>query len=187
MWVCFRVLAPNLLKMPTTRSRKAAQQSLFRALAGRDSTAALQLIEAQRRAGPGFHVIPEWLTSLHLAAAAGCSEVLGAIVKAGVSVNSTLPWPGAQPQWVVALRHMLLTPEQRAALLPGMSALAVAARCGVGGLLPLRKRRAPAAATGHACSASHYSPTFPPASLVGAGPRNAASRAPLASRSHPKP
>lgn len=128
--------------MVFTRTGAAAQQALFTALAVGDAEGAVCLLQA-----PGFPrsalVLDHAgdISALHFAAAVACSDatLLAALVAAGAALDAPLP-PTTAPlalqlahaglcvPWLDALAGQHLSSHRRAALLPGMTPLAVACR-----------------------------------------------------------
>ncbi len=113
--------------MPLTRSREAAERSLFEGLARGNSPAAEQAC-TQLRSCPE----PGGLLPLHLAACCDASAALQAVAALPASGGLDAPLPRldgtAWPEWLQAVWASLTGLQREALTVPGCTALAVAAR-----------------------------------------------------------
>ena len=128
--------------MTRTRGQRALQERLFTALAAADGRFTMPAAIAALCAAPGF--VPEQhrvadaagstqLTTLHWEIALDVPSAVAPLVAGGAALNAVLQPPSvlfmtALPDWLAQLQARHLSTRAAAALLSGMTALAVACR-----------------------------------------------------------
>lgn len=114
--------------MVVTRGQEAAASRLYTALLDGKPVAADDISSS------ACTPLPDGLTPLHWAAAAGCHQALHALWAAVPAAgNAPLDWPPPlqlldQPAWLRQLKRERLSNAQIVALSPGMTPLAIACR-----------------------------------------------------------